>query len=102
MSDLKQHLVTSIYPRHTSTTHIHQILNQTNGKLPLARKMNSSLTILELKDVRSEATSGYIHLSKAHIYNTYSPNSKSNQWEVAIGKKDEFIPDDIRIEGCPI
>lgn len=47
-----------------------------------------------------EATSGYIHLSKAHIYNTHSPTSESNTFEVAIGKHDEFITDDIRIEAC--
>jgi hypothetical protein len=47
-----------------------------------------------------EATSGYIHLSKAHIYNAHLPNPKSEKWEIAIGKEDEFIPDDVRIEGC--
>jgi hypothetical protein len=47
-----------------------------------------------------EATSGYIHLSKTHIYNAHAPNSKPNEWQVAIGKEDEFIPDDIRIESC--
>jgi hypothetical protein len=47
-----------------------------------------------------EATSGYIHLSKAHIYNAHKPNSESETWQITIGKEDEFIPDDIRIEGC--
>jgi hypothetical protein len=47
-----------------------------------------------------EATSGHIHSAKTHIYYAHAPNSKPNEWQVAIGKKDEFIPDDIRIESC--
>jgi len=47
-----------------------------------------------------DATSGYIHLSKAHIYNAHKPSSQPDTWEIVIGKEDEFIPDDVRIEGC--
>jgi hypothetical protein len=47
-----------------------------------------------------EATSGYIHLSKAHIYNANQIDFQSKKGEIAVGKRDSFIPDSIRSEAC--
>jgi hypothetical protein len=47
-----------------------------------------------------EATSGFIHLSKAHVFQTHHPTKESGKWQIVIGPEDEFIIDELRIEAC--
>jgi hypothetical protein len=47
-----------------------------------------------------EATSGYVHLSKAHIYNAHQIDFQSKKGEIVVGKQDSFIPDSVRTEAC--
>jgi hypothetical protein len=47
-----------------------------------------------------EATSGFIHLSKAHIFQAHHPTTEAGKWQIAIGEEDDFIPDSLRVEAC--
>ena len=45
-----------------------------------------------------EHTSGYIHLSSKHIFNTLQGDAKTEKVSMCVGPTDEYIPDSIRIE----
>jgi hypothetical protein len=47
-----------------------------------------------------EATSGYIHLSRKHIFNALNPGDATGPGSMALSKEDEFIPDSARVEAC--